>query len=216
MKRLIPIPHLDNIPPYDEREKFCEMLDAVFGAVYDDVIGLNHLNDPLRCRAECLDALIEIVGGDVNPADTTSLKRVKAYNARNSEFKPSLWKTIKNLIDSLTGESANISIDTADKRNDWGLQSTNANLTLDDKTVASQIVADVNAIDVGLTLLAQELYTIDGFSSSALIKIDVGGALNAEQSARIKQTIISQIPAYKKVAIGYFDSGTFITYDTIF
>jgi hypothetical protein len=216
MKRLIPIPHFDNIPPYAEREKFCEMLDAVFGEVYDDIIGLNYLNDPLRCRSECLDALIEVVGGDVNPTDPEALKRVKAHNAQNSEYRPSLWKTIKNLIDSLTGASANIFIDTTDKRNDWGLQSTDTNLTLDDKTIVSQMMADANGLDVGLTLLTREINTINGFSAGAPVKIDAGVVLNDTLCARVKQAIVPQIPAYKQVVIGYFDGNSFIAYDTIF
>jgi hypothetical protein len=118
MKRLILIPYCDNIPPYEEREAFCTMFDTIFGAVYADIVGLNYLNDSLQCRPGCLDALVEVSGGDVNLADSDALKRVKAYNAQNSDFKPSLWKTIKNLIDSITGVSASIYSDTVDKRND--------------------------------------------------------------------------------------------------
>jgi hypothetical protein len=216
MKPLIPIPYCDNIPPYDEREPFCTMLDTIFGAVYADIVGLNYLNDPLRCRAECLDALVEVVGGDVNPADSDALKRVKAYNAQNSDFKPSLWKTIKNLIDSITGASASLYSDTADKRNDWGLQSDNTSLTLDGKTVITQIMADANGLDVGLLLLAQDITMPDGASPEAPVRIDVGVALTPPQIARVTQTIISQIPAYKRVAIGFYTGSTFITYDTIF
>jgi hypothetical protein len=216
MKHLIPIPYCDNIPPYDEREPFCAMLDTIFGAVYADIVGLNYLNDPLRCRAECLDALIEVVGGDVNPADSDALKRVKAYNAQNSDFKPSLWKTIKNLIDSITGASASLYSDTADKRNDWALQSDDVPLTADGKTVITQIMADANGLDVGLVLLAQEITMPAGASPEAPVRIDVGIALSAAQIARVTQTITSQIPAYKRVAIGFFTGSTFITYATIF
>jgi hypothetical protein len=216
MKPLIPIPYCDNIPPYDEREPFCTMLDTIFGAVYADIVGLNYLNDPLRCRAECLDALVEVVGGDVNPADSDALKRVKAYNAQNSDFKPSLWKTLKNLIDSITGASASIYSDTADKRNDWALQSDDVPLTLDDKMLITQVMADANGLDVGLLLLAQEIPMSDRASPLATVRIDVGIALTTTQITRMKQTIISQIPAYKRVAIGFFTGSTFITYDTIF
>jgi hypothetical protein len=46
------------------------MLDTIFGAVYADIVGLNYLNDPLRCRPGCLDALVEVVGGDTSIPQT--------------------------------------------------------------------------------------------------------------------------------------------------
>ncbi|MDR2193883.1 MAG: hypothetical protein LBP19_05370 [Treponema sp.] len=94
MKYLIPIPHRDTIPPYEDREVLCRMLDDIFGGLYNEAAGLNFLNDPLRCPSVFLDALVEVKTA-IRPPTTrrhqNELKHItrKTANLRNRCGKPS-------------------------------------------------------------------------------------------------------------------------------
>jgi hypothetical protein len=46
VKPLIPIPHFDNIPPYENMEALCELLDNILGQSYKEAAGLNKESNP--------------------------------------------------------------------------------------------------------------------------------------------------------------------------
>jgi hypothetical protein len=208
MKYLIPIPHIDNIPPYEDRDVFCQMLDDIFGGVYNDVVGLNFLNDPLRCPAVFLDAFIEVVNGETDQTDSEAIKRVKAYNAQNGDFKKSLWKSVKNFIDGITGGDARV-YDNAVEDYVW---QSDSDIIKDGRVIITQWLSDYGGYNYGPVLYSDDTKYVTKFQMC----IDTGIVLTQEEINRVAGIAEKQLPAYISFLIGYFNGSDFIIYKQIF
>jgi hypothetical protein len=201
MKPLIPIPHFDNIPPYENREAFCQLLDDMLGRSYKEAAGLDHIGDPLRAPPDFLAPMIEMFGGmEPEAGDGERTLRAKAYNAQITEFNRSTWRRVKTLIDAVTMMDAKIYHRyTHATKNDWSWRADAPVVNSWGMETVSQFLSNWRGFFFGCMLFADNA----NYISAEQIWIDAGGFIDGETVDKIAAAVAPQLPAYLWVTLGY-------------
>lgn len=147
MKKLLPIPTIDHIPPYDRAEHLCDKMDKIFSEVQEDIIGLKYVIDPFACKSVTLDTFGKMLNADTQKTDSENTKRHKIYSAINDNKLFGTWLQIKSTIDILCGgdsrlvfqEPNDIWILTGSPKTDSLIRSTWAVLGLNEQSAESNL-----------------------------------------------------------------------------
>ena len=103
MEKLLPIPTIDHIPPYDRAEPLCDKMDKIFSEVQEEIIGLKHITDPFACKSVVLDTFGQMVNANMRKTDSEDTKRHRIYSAIEDNKLFGTWSRVKGLIDDVCG-----------------------------------------------------------------------------------------------------------------
>lgn len=103
MEKLLPIPTIDHIPPYDRAESLCDKMDKIFSEVQEEIIGLKHITDPFACKSVVLDTFGQMVNANMRKTDSEDVKRHRIYSAIEDNKLFGTWSRVKGLIDDICG-----------------------------------------------------------------------------------------------------------------
>lgn len=103
MKKLLPIPTIEHIPPYDRAEHLCDKMDKIFSEIQDNIVELKYIIDPFACKSVTLDIFSKMLNADVYKTDNENTKRHKIYSAISDNKLFGTWLQVKNTIDALCG-----------------------------------------------------------------------------------------------------------------
>ena len=108
MEKLLPIPTIDHIPPYDRAEHLCNKMDKIFSEVQEEIVNLKHITDPFACKSVVLDVFGQMVDANMRKTDNENIKRHRIYSAIEDNKLFGTWSRVKGLIDSICGGNAKL------------------------------------------------------------------------------------------------------------
>jgi len=213
MFKLLPIPTIENIPPYDGAKPLCDMLDRQYKGWFDDTIQIEQLKDPLIAPARALNVMGHMFAADLQDVDTPRTKRAKITLAQDINKRRGMWLVVKDIIDSVVGKDA---------RFIWQIsKTTNANLfsvvgenesawnNPDITEMYNNIQGENNTINIqlGIRVFAEDIeLTVTGEVTKGLFLIDIGDPnYTWQQVEYLKMSLQGQICAYFRVILGYVD-----------
>lgn len=103
MKKLLPIPTINHIPPYDRAEHLCDKMDKIFSEIQEEIVGLKHVTDPFACKSVVLDIFGQMVNANIRKTDSEDIKRHRIYSAIKDNKLFGTWSRVKGLIDNICG-----------------------------------------------------------------------------------------------------------------
>lgn len=101
MEKLLPIPTIDHIPPYDRAEHLCNKMDKIFLEVQEEIVGLKYSTDPFACKSAVLDTFGKMVDANMRKTDSEDVKRHRIYSAIGDNKLFGTWSRVKKLIDDI-------------------------------------------------------------------------------------------------------------------
>lgn len=103
MEKLLPIPTINHIPPYDRAEPLCNKMDKIFSEIQEEIVELKHIIDPFACKSVVLDTFGQMVNANMRKTDSEDIKRHRIYSAIKDNKFFGTWSRVKGLIDSICG-----------------------------------------------------------------------------------------------------------------
>lgn len=103
MRKLLPIPTIEHIPPYDRADHLCDKMDKVFSEIQEDIIGLKHIIDPFACKSMTLDTFGGMLNANMRKTDSENTKRHRIYSAINDNKLFGTWLQVKGIVDNICG-----------------------------------------------------------------------------------------------------------------
>lgn len=208
MKRLLPIPTIDHIPPYDRAEPLCNKMDKIFSEVQEEIVGLKHNIDPFACKSVVLDTFGKMVDANMRKTDSENVKRHRIYSAIEDNKLFGTWSRVKGLIDSICGGDSKLVFQEPDDA--WILmgneqtqelgRSTWAGLGLDEQTAETNMYGI--ALDGIPTIWQKGIFNID---------VD-NDHLTPKEVEILHKTLYSSTPVGMTIGVGYVVGTEFISY----
>lgn len=199
MKKLLPIPTINHIPPYNQAEHLCNKMDKIFSEIQGEIIGLKHVADPFACRSTMLDTFGRMVNANMRKTDSEDVKRHRIYSAIEDNKLFGTWSRVKNSIDSICGGDSKLVFQEPDDA--WMLigdnqtqelgKSTWAVLGLDEQTAETNIYGI--ALDGVPTIWQKGIYNID---------VD-NDHLTSKEVELLHETLYSSTPVGMTIGVGY-------------
>jgi hypothetical protein len=211
MKHLLPIPSQESIPHMEGSEALCAMLDEQFEAWYQDTVRLEWIRDPARCPAELLDEVGYMLSADIVKGDSERVKRVKIATAIDHGKSRGTWPRVKELIDAWTGTDCRIFH--AEDGDDWVL----VGADISGGAYWSILGGESPGGKYGIRLFSGT--SADGVTligGKGYIYIDLASPTIPDNIIQgIRETLISMVPAYFRVFLGYTEADEFIGYGEV-
>lgn len=199
MERLLPLPTIDHIPPYDRAEPLCDKMDKIFSEVQEEIIGLKHITDPFACKSAVLDTFGRMMDANMRKTDSEDIKRHRIYSAIEDNKLFGTWSRIKGLIDSVCGGDSKLVFQEPDDA--WVLmgdrqtqelgKSTWAGLGLDEQTAETNMYGI--ALDGVPTIWQKGVFNID---------VD-NDHLTPKEIELLHETLYSSTPVGMTIGVGY-------------
>lgn len=199
MERLLPIPTIDHIPPYDRAEHLCNKMDKIFSEVQEEIIGLKHIADPFACKSVVLDVFGKMVNANMRKTDSEDIKRHRIYSAIKDNKLFGTWLRVKSLIDSICHGDAKLVFQ--EPNDTWMLcgtaqmeessRSTWACLGLDQQSAENNMYGI--ALDGVPTIWQKGVFNID---------VD-NNHLTTKEIELLHETLYSSTPVGMTIRIGY-------------
>lgn len=199
MEKLLPIPTIDHIPPYDRAEHLCNKMDKIFLEVQEEIIGLKHNADPFACKSVVLDVFGKMVDANMRKTDNEDTKRHRIYSAIEDNKLFGTWSRVKGLIDSICHGDAKLVFKEPDDT--WMLcgtsqmeelsRSTWAVLGLDEQTAKTNMYGI--ALDGVPTIWQKGVFNID---------VD-NNHLTPKEVELLHETLFSSTPVGMTIGVGY-------------
>ena len=199
MEKLLPIPTIEHIPPYDRAEHLCDKMDKVFSEIQQEIIGLKHVADPFACKNVTLDTFGQMVNANMRKTDSEDIKRHRIYSAIEDNKLFGTWSRIKGLIDSICGGDSKLAFQEPDDA--WMLcgdkqtqelgRSTWAGLGLDEQTAETNMYGI--ALDGIPTIWQKGMFNID---------VD-NDHLTPKEVEILHETLYSSTPVGMTIGVGY-------------
>lgn len=208
MKRLLPIPTIDHIPPYDRADPLCDKMDKIFSEVQEEIIGLKHVADPFACKSAVLDTFGRMVDANMRKTDSEDIKRHRIYSAIEDSKLFGTWSRVKGLIDSICGGDSKLVFQEPDDA--WVLmgnkqtqeleKSTWAGLGLDEQTAETNMYGI--ALDGVPTIWQKGMFNVD---------VD-NNHLTPKEVELLHETLYSSTPVGMIISIGYIMGTELVPY----
>ena len=199
MEKLLPIPTINHIPPYDRAEHLCNKMDKIFSEIQEEIIELKHTADPFACKSVVLDTFGQMVSANIRKTDSEDLKRHRIYSAIEDNKLFGTWSRIKGLIDSICGGNSKLVFQEPDDA--WMLigdkqiqefgRSTWAGLGLDEQTAETNMYGI--ALDGVPTVWQKGIFNID---------VD-NNHLTSKEVKLLHETLYSSTPVGMTIGVGY-------------
>lgn len=208
MEKLLPIPTIDHIPPYDRAEHLCNKMDKIFSEVQEEIIGLKHVADPFACKSAVLDTFGRMVDANMRKTDSEDIKRHRIYSAIKDNKLFGTWSRVKGLIDSICGGDSRLVFQEPDDA--WMLmgdeqtqelgRSTWAGLGLDEQTAETNMYGI--ALDGVPTIWQKGVFNID---------VD-NDHLTPKEVELLHETLYSSTPVGMTIGVGYIVGTELVPY----
>ena len=208
MEKLLPIPTIEHIPPYDRAEPLCNKMDKIFSEVQEEIIGLKHIIDPFACKSVVLDTFGRMVNANMRKTDSEDVKRHRIYSAIEDNKLFGTWSRVKGLIDSICGGDSKIVFQEPDDA--WMLigdeqtqelgRSTWAGLGLDEQTAETNMYGI--ALDGIPTIWQKGIFNID---------VD-NDHLAPKEIELLHETLYSSTPVGMTIGVGYIMGTELVPY----
>ncbi len=209
MKKLLPIPTIAHIPPYDRAEHLCNKMDKVFSETQEEIVSLKNASDPFACKVTVLDTLGQMVNANVHKTDSENTKRHRIYSAIQDNKLFGTWSSVKNLIDSICGGDARTLDQTPDDI--WVLCGDTMVQSVARNTWASLGLTQqsAQADTYGIALSG----TTDVWQTGSVFGIDVdNNHLTPKEVEMLYETLYSSTPIGMTVDVGCIRNGSFESY----
>ena len=199
MEKLLPIPTIEHIPPYDRAEHLCNKMDKIFSEMQGEIIGLKHIADPFACKSIMLDTFGRMVNANMRKTDSEDVKRHRIYSAIEDNKLFGTWSRVKNFIDSICGGDSKLVFQEPDDA--WMLMGdertqelgrfTWAILGLDEQTTETNMYGI--ALDGVPTIWQKGMFNID---------VD-NDHLTSKEVELLHETLYSSTPVGMTIGVGY-------------
>lgn len=199
MEKLLPIPTINHIPPYDRAEHLCNKMDKIFSEIQEEIIELKHTADPFACKPIVLDTFGQMVSANMRKTDSEDIKRHRIYSAIEDNKLFGTWSRVKGLIDSICGGNSKLVFQEPDDA--WILmgneqtqelgRSTWAGLGLDEQTAETNMYGI--ALDGVPTIWQKGMFNID---------VD-NDHLTPKEVEILHETLYSSTPVGMTIGVGY-------------
>lgn len=206
---MLPVPFIDYIPQSYTRDSkltaFADKHDSIINGISEDILGLNHLMNPLRIPAGLIEHLGFFLNAGLLPFDSESIKRSKVAKAVQSHKRRGSFNLdAKPKIDDLAGGDSQLIKSVGG--DDWILAG-------DGETPSafywSALGVDGVDTDLGIALVGGG----DEIEIAGNIFIDVdNSSLSSDEQEQLRVTMLDIVPAYYKVHFGYLSAGAFVEY----
>lgn len=208
MEKLLPIPTINHIPPYDRADHLCNKMDKIFSEVQEEIINLKHITDPFACKSVVLDVFGQMVDANMRKTDSEDIKRHRIYSAIEDNKLFGTWSRVKGLIDSICGGDAKLVFQEPDDA--WMLCGTAQMQDLSRETWAclglTQQSAETNMYGIAL----------DGVPTiwqKGIFNIDVDNDhLTSKEIELLHDTLYSSTPVGMTINVGYVVNTELIPY----
>ena len=208
MEKLLPIPTINHIPPYDRAEPLCNKMDKIFSEIQEEIIELKHIVDPFACKSIVLDTFGQMISANMRKTDSEDIKRHRIYSAIKDNKLFGTWSRVKGLIDSICGGDSKLVFQEPDDA--WILigdkqtqelgKSTWAGLGLDEQTAETNMYGV--ALDGVPTIWQKGMFNID---------VD-NDHLTPKEVEFLHDTLYSSIPVGMTIGVGYIVGTELVPY----
>ena len=197
MEKLLPIPTINHIPPYDRAESLCNKMDKIFSEVQEEIIKLKYITDPFACKSVVLDTFGQMVDANMRKTDSEDIKRHRIYSAIEDNKLFGTWSRVKGLIDDIcNGDSKLVFQEPNDA---WMLMGNKQTQEIGRPTWAC----------LGLDKQTSDMYGIalDGVPTiwqKGIFNIDVdNNHLTPKEVELLHETLYSSTPVGMTIGVGY-------------
>lgn len=208
MEKLLPIPTIDHIPPYDRAEPLCDKMDKIFSEVQEEIVGLKHITDPFACKSVVLDTFGQMVNANMRKTDSEDVKRHRIYSAIEDNKLFGTWSRVKGLIDDICGGDSKLASQEPDDA--WILigdeqtqqlgRSTWACLGLNKQTAETNIYGII-------------LEGVPTIWQKGIFNIDVDNDhLTPKEVELLYENLYSSTPVGMTIGVGYIMGTEFVSY----
>ena len=208
MEKLLPIPTINHIPPYNRAEPLCDKMDKIFSEVQEEIIGLKHITDPFACKSIVLDTFGQMVNANMRKTDSEDIKRHRIYSAIEDNKLFGTWSRVKGLIDDVCGgdsklvfqELDDIWIIIGDEQTQRIGRPTWACLGLDEQTAETNMYGII-------------LEGVPTIWQKGVFNIDVDNDhLTTKEVELLYENLYSSTPVGMTIGVGYIMGTEFVSY----
>ena len=208
MEKLLPIPTIDHIPPYDRAEPLCDKMDKIFSEVQEEIIGLKHIADPFACKSVVLDTFGQMVNANMRKTDNEDIKRHQIYSAIEDNKLFGTWSRVKGLIDNVCGGDSKLVLQAPDDT--WIIIGDEQTQQLGRPTWACLGLDEQTAETNMYGIILEGIPTI---WQKGIFNIDVDNDhLTAKEVELLYENLFSSTPVGMTIGVGYIVGTEFVPY----
>ena len=208
MKKLLPIPTIDHIPPYDRAEPLCDKMDKIFSEVQEEIIGLKHITDPFACKSVVLDTFGQMVNANMRKTDSEDVKRHRIYSAIEDNKLFGTWSRVKGLIDDICGGDSKLVLQEPDDA--WIIIGDEQTQKLGRPTWACLGLNEQTAETNMYGIILEGVPTI---WQKGVFNIDVDNDhLTTKEVELLYENLYSSTPVGMTIGVGYIMGTEFVSY----
>ena len=208
MEKLLPIPTIDHIPPYDRAEPLCDKMDKIFSEIQEEIIGLKHITDPFACKSVVLDTFGQMVNANMRKTDSEDVKRHRIYSAIEDNKLFGTWSRVKGLIDDICGGDSRLV--TQEPDDIWLLMGDEQIQQLGKPTWA---VLGLNEQTAETNMYGIILEGVPTIWQKGIFNIDVNNDhLTAKEVELLYENLFSSTPVGMTIGVGYIMGTEFVSY----
>lgn len=208
MEKLLPIPTIDHIPPYDRAEPLCDKMDKIFSEVQEEIIGLKHITDPFACKSVVLDTFGQMVNANMRKTDSENVKRHRIYSAIEDNKLFGTWSRVKGLIDDICGGDSRLV--TQEPDDIWLLMGNEQIQRFERPTWA---VLGLNEQTAETNMYGIILEGVPTIWQKGIFNIDVdNNHLTAKEVELLHENLFSSTPVGMTIGVGYIMGTEFVSY----
>lgn len=208
MEKLLPIPTIDHIPPYDRAEPLCDKMDKIFSEVQEEIIGLKHITDPFACKSVVLDTFGQMVNANMRKTDSEDVKRHRIYSAIEDNKLFGTWSRVKGLIDDICGGDSRLV--TQEPDDIWLLMGNEQIQRFERPTWA---VLGLNEQTAETNMYGIILEGVPTIWQKGIFNIDVDNDhLTPKEVELLYENLYSSTPVGMTIGVGYMMGTEFVSY----
>ena len=208
MEKLLPIPTIDHIPPYDRAEPLCNKMDKIFSEVQEEIIGLKYITDPFACKSVVLDTFGQMVNANMRKTDSEDVKRHRIYSAIEDNKLFGTWSRVKGLIDDICGGDSKLV--TQEPDDIWLLMGDKQIQRFERPTWA---VLGLNEQTAETNMYGIILEGVPTIWQKGVFNIDVdNNHLTAKEVELLYENLFSSTPVGMTIGVGYIMGTEFVSY----
>ena len=209
MEKLLPIPTIEHIPPYDRAEALCNKMDSIFLGIQKDIISLKNILDPFACPSGVLNVFARFLNANCKETDSEDIKRHRIWSAIEDNKLFGTWQQIKRTIDSICGGDSQIVFSVPDDI--WILLGDGGIVDAQIKETWAVFGIDENSAQTNLYGIA-----LDGVPTlwqKGVFNIDVDNDhLTQSEINLLYETLFPTTPVGMTIAIGYLVGTELVPY----